>query len=115
VTADPQALDGVLLDMTMPEMSGATVFERLRTIRPDLPVVLMSGYHADEIDPALAAATSGFVQKPFTAADLARRMRVALERNGDGGVLAPSSAGSAADEPLRRALETPAQPRRDGI
>ena len=45
----PDAIDAVLLDMTMPEMSGADVFIRLREIRPDLPVVLMSGYHEDEL------------------------------------------------------------------
>jgi signal transduction histidine kinase/ActR/RegA family two-component response regulator len=76
--AAPNAIDAVLLDMTMPEMSGADVFIRMREVRPDLPVVLMSGYHEDELSEEVGAGISGFVQKPFTPADLASRMRVAL-------------------------------------
>ena len=34
---DPDAFDAILLDLTMPEMSGAEVFRRLREIRPELP------------------------------------------------------------------------------
>ena len=64
--------------MTMPEMSGADVLVRMREVRPDLPVVLMSGYHEDELSEEVGAGISGFVQKPFTPADLASRMRVAL-------------------------------------
>jgi signal transduction histidine kinase/ActR/RegA family two-component response regulator len=78
LVAAPDAIDAVLLDMTMPEMSGADVFVRIREIRPDLPVVLMSGYHEDELSEEVGAGISGFVQKPFTPADLASRMRVAL-------------------------------------
>jgi signal transduction histidine kinase/CheY-like chemotaxis protein len=84
LAAAPDAIDAVLLDMTMPEMSGADVFIRLREVRPDLPVVLMSGYHEDELSEEVGAGISGFVQKPFTPADLASRMRVALAgRSGD--------------------------------
>jgi signal transduction histidine kinase/CheY-like chemotaxis protein len=78
LAAAPDAIDAVLLDMTMPEMSGADVFLRMREIRSDLPVVLMSGYHEDELAEEVGAGISGFVQKPFTPADLASRMRVAL-------------------------------------
>jgi CheY-like chemotaxis protein len=80
VIADPDAVDAVLLDMTMPEMNGGEVFQKLHDLRTDLPVVLMSGYHEDELTSELGAGISGFVQKPFTPADLAKRMRVALDR-----------------------------------
>jgi CheY-like chemotaxis protein len=79
VSAKPAAYDAVLLDLTMPEISGPEVLARVREIRPDLPVVVMSGYHEDEASKTLGAKISGFVQKPFTPGDLARRMRVALE------------------------------------
>jgi signal transduction histidine kinase/ActR/RegA family two-component response regulator len=78
VAAAPGSVDAVLLDMTMPEMSGPDVFARLRVIKPSLPVVLMSGYHEDELSSEVGAGISGFVQKPFTPADLSSRMRVAL-------------------------------------
>ena len=95
IAAAPESIDAVLLDITMPEMSGPEVFARLSEIRPNLPVVLMSGYHEDELTSDVGAGISGFVQKPFTPADLARRMRVALagpasgvgaETTGHGGV-----------------------------
>ena len=79
VAADPTGVDVVLLDMTMPGMNGPEVLERLRAIRADLPVVLMSGYHEDELSTEIGSGISGFVQKPFTPADLATRIRAALE------------------------------------
>ena len=65
--------------MTMPEMNGPAVFERLKAMRADLPVVLMSGYHEDELAADIGSEISGFVQKPFTPADLGTRIRAALE------------------------------------
>jgi two-component system cell cycle sensor histidine kinase/response regulator CckA len=57
----------VLLDLTMPDLDGAEVLRRLRTIRPHLPVVLTSGYAHEEvfgrIDPD---SVSAFLHKPFT-------------------------------------------------
>jgi signal transduction histidine kinase/ActR/RegA family two-component response regulator len=90
VASAQERIDAVLLDMTMPEMSGADVFARLREMRPSLPVVLMSGYHEDELTTEVGAGISGFVQKPFTPADLASRMRVALASS------SPNVAGEAA-------------------
>jgi signal transduction histidine kinase/ActR/RegA family two-component response regulator len=78
IGAAPDAIDAVLLDMTMPELSGPEVFARIQVIRPDLPVVLMSGYHEDELAPEVGQGISGFIQKPFTPADLAARLRSAL-------------------------------------
>ena len=78
VADEPDAFDAILLDLTMPEMSGPDVFERLQELRPGMPVVMMSGYHEDELRAELDPRISGFIQKPFTPADLARRMRVAL-------------------------------------
>ena len=49
--ADPQRFAAVLSDETMPGMTGSQLTEKLLTIRPDIPVILMSG-HAG---PTLAA------------------------------------------------------------
>ena len=76
---EAETIDGILLDLTMPDVGGAQVFRAVRAIRPDVPVVLMSGYHEDEASAAFdGQGLAGFVQKPFTPADLSRRMRVAL-------------------------------------
>ncbi len=63
--------DLVLLDMVMPRIGGAQVFDRLRALRPDVPVLLMSGYSVDhESEALLARGAVGFLQKPFTVRDL---------------------------------------------
>jgi len=60
-------------DLRMPEMSGLKVLEKARTIRPDLPFVLMSA-HATADDQTLAKRLGcfGFLSKPFTPDDLNR-------------------------------------------
>ena len=69
----------VLLDMTMPLMSGEETFQHLKAIRPDLPVILCSGYHEVEYAERFAGkGLAGFIQKPFTAAYLAERIKTTL-------------------------------------
>jgi PAS domain S-box-containing protein len=78
-----QAVDLVLLDMTMPLMSGEETFQHLKTIRPDLPVILCSGYHEVEYAERFAGkGLAGFIQKPFTAAYLAERIKTTLTHVG---------------------------------
>lgn len=66
----------VLLDLTMPGLSGIDVLQRIRqdeavNQRPALPVCLMSGYTAHDVSGEVGSlVTSGFLQKPFTLADL---------------------------------------------
>jgi len=71
----------VVLDLTMPGMDGAATFRALRKVRPDLTVILSSGY--DESDVASrfhGERFAGFIKKPYTAAALAHKVSVvALE------------------------------------
>jgi len=70
----------VLLDRTMPELSGEAAFAELRSIRPDAPIVLVSGYTEEIARQAFAGkGLAGFVQKPFLPATLVRAVRTALE------------------------------------
>jgi PAS domain S-box-containing protein len=67
----PDVIDCVLLDLTMPEMGGGEVFEALRRIRPQLRVVLSSGYGQTEAFRMFGpGAPAGFVQKPFSRSQL---------------------------------------------
>jgi PAS domain S-box-containing protein len=69
----------VLLDRTMPELSGEAVFEELRRIRPDTRIVLLSGYTEESAREAFAGkGLAGFVHKPFQPATLVRIVRTAL-------------------------------------
>ena len=69
----------VLLDMTMPKMSGKDALHEMRRIRPDVKVVLCSGYGEQDATSHFATRDlAGFVQKPFGLADLSYVVRHAL-------------------------------------
>ena len=75
----PQDFAAVVLDLTMPVMSGEEVLGHMRQIRPDVPVLLSSGFSEEEAlsrfrDKGLA----GFLQKPYTATALARKIKQAV-------------------------------------
>ena len=66
-------LAAVLLDMTMPEMTGEEVFEQLRELAPDLPVILSSGFDRLESARRLTAQNQAmFLRKPYSLKDLAK-------------------------------------------
>jgi PAS domain S-box-containing protein len=70
----------VLLDMTMPVMSGKEAFRQIREIRPDVPVVISTGYsELVAIEQFGAGATIGFVQKPYTVSKLNEKIKAAIE------------------------------------
>jgi signal transduction histidine kinase/CheY-like chemotaxis protein len=74
-----RAIDAVVLDLTMPRMGGLEAAGALRGLRPDLPIVLMSGFSVLEVTQLSAGlGISGFVQKPFNASDLLAAVRHAL-------------------------------------
>ena len=88
---DPGRIAAVLLDMTMPDLSGEEVFDQLRRVRPGVPVILSSGYNEQDAihrftvgngadRPADARALAGFIQKPYLPGDLVARVRAALGR-----------------------------------
>ncbi|HSK90384.1 MAG TPA: response regulator [Euzebyales bacterium] len=65
----------VLLDLTMPWMNGWEVADRMQQARPDLPILMMSGYAHPEIPaPYAHVRLAGFVEKPFRPRDLVRRV-----------------------------------------
>jgi PAS domain S-box-containing protein len=72
----------VLLDVSMPRMGGSEALRQIRERRPELPVVLMSGYTEQEVTSKLldnSAGAVGFLQKPFLPEDLARVLRHASQ------------------------------------
>ena len=69
----------VILDLTMPSMSGEETFRQLRTIRSNVRVILSSGYNEVEaVKRFTGKSLTGFIQKPYTATQLAQKVRDAL-------------------------------------
>ncbi|MGE5339385.1 MAG: PAS domain-containing protein [Gemmatimonadota bacterium] len=77
--AEPLRFDAVLSDEAMPGMTGSELAAEIRRIRPDIPIVLMSGYATAEL--AARARATGVVEvlaKPLVSRDVARSLANAL-------------------------------------
>lgn len=71
--AHHREIDLVMLDLIMPRLSGLETFRELKKIRPDVRVLLISGYSEHHvIDQMRAEGVLGFVNKPFEIETLAR-------------------------------------------
>jgi CheY-like chemotaxis protein len=80
IAAGPEVFRFVLLDMTMPILSGEDTFREIRRLQPALPIILMSGYPEQEVLDRLAGQVlAAFLQKPFTRNQLTEVARRALE------------------------------------
>jgi two-component system cell cycle sensor histidine kinase/response regulator CckA len=80
VTANPDKVQLVVTDMTMPQLTGASLAEKLLAVLPQLPIILCTGY-SDQITPekAFAIGIRGYMNKPTLLTDLARKIRDLLD------------------------------------
>ncbi len=71
-----------LLDITMPNMSGPELFDRLLAVYPKIAVLFMSGYRPAQIaDLAPKASTVHFIAKPFLPRDLVKKVNAILDND----------------------------------
>jgi PAS domain S-box-containing protein len=81
--AEPDRFAAVLLDLSMPRCDGMETLHEIRRIRPDTPVLLISGHGSGELlDQFATERLAGIVQKPFTAAALHEALQHALAHSG---------------------------------
>jgi DNA-binding NarL/FixJ family response regulator len=67
--------------MMMLDMDGGEVFKRLRKIKPDVKVIVCSGFSKDgQASSVIADGAAGYLQKPFSLEDLVKALRYALDR-----------------------------------
>jgi YesN/AraC family two-component response regulator len=72
-------LDLLISDVVMPEMSGEEMIGRVHELRPDLPVLFISGYDRSTLARRkYSAASEHFLQKPFDSEDLFAAVREAM-------------------------------------
>jgi len=80
----PQAFDVVITDMTMPNMTGEELSKKIMTIRPDIPVILCTGF-SQRISEKRAknSGISAFIMKPFLADEMTRTIRQVVDKEKD--------------------------------
>ena len=83
-TADPHGFDLIVTDQTMPELTGSRLTEKILKIRPDLPVILTTGY-SDTINKQQARqlGVRAFFHKPVVMEKLAAAIREILDNSND--------------------------------
>ena len=95
----PQQFDLLITDQTMPRMSGLQLAQQIHALRPDLPIILCTGF-SEAVSPESAsrAGVGRVLAKPVSRKDLARAIREVLddppaERTGAAGGASPSQEG----------------------
>src|SRR5207302_10543173 len=77
--AEPGRYDLVLTDEAMPELSGVELAREIRRLRPELPIVLMSGYSGAQLaERARAVGVAELLHKPLVRRDIAEALARAL-------------------------------------
>lgn len=79
VREEGEQIDCVILDLTMPGMNGATTYAQMRTLKPDLRVIVTSGH---DVEDALQQFPTGsvfeYIQKPYSMYELHNRLQELL-------------------------------------
>jgi len=75
---DATAARLVMLDLSMPKMSGREVYRHIRKERPELPILLCSGYDAGALETLELTGPTEFLQKPYDLKSLTAALKVLL-------------------------------------
>ncbi len=77
----PQAFDLLVTDFAMPEMTGGELISRIKQLRSDIPIILISGFNDEVItaDQSRRLGVTECVRKPFSSTQLAHATRRALD------------------------------------
>ena len=79
--AKPDAFDLVITDMTMPNMTGDELAKKLMTIRPDIPVMLCTGFSTRITkEEAEQKGIKAFLMKPIVRSEMAEAIRELLDK-----------------------------------
>ena len=77
---DPSQFDLVITDQTMPDITGVELAKETLALRPDMPIILCTGFsHLVDEEAAKAAGIRAFAMKPLTKREMARTIRKVLD------------------------------------
>ena len=77
----PHQFDLVITDQTMPGMTGLELAKELRVIRPELPIILCTGFtNQVDAESSKQAGIHAFVMKPLTKKEIAKTIREVLDK-----------------------------------
>ena len=81
----PSAVDLVITDMSMPNMDGRELSEKVLSLRPEIPILLCTGFHETFTEKdAIEMGIHQYLHKPVPIKDLALAIRNALDKKGPG-------------------------------
>ena len=81
---DPNTFDLVITDRFMPHIAGEDLGQAMMIVRPDIPIILSTGYSDfNSIERAKALGFRGFIAKPFTMREAAEIVRSVLDKKSD--------------------------------
>jgi two-component system cell cycle sensor histidine kinase/response regulator CckA len=76
---NPDNIDLVILDITMPHMGGEETYSEMRKIRPNVRVLISSGYNEEEATAKFSGkGLAGFIQKPYRLTELIEKLNALL-------------------------------------
>ena len=80
VRSEPDRFDLIITDMTMPQMTGDKLAKEILSIRPDMPIILCTGF-SEKIDDKKAQALGirKYIEKPLSSSDLSIAIRKVLD------------------------------------
>jgi PAS domain S-box-containing protein len=80
--SDPEYFDLIITDMTMPGITGAKLVKSIRNIRPDIPVIICTGYSENiNEEKATNMGINAFILKPLVTRELACKIRMVLDEH----------------------------------
>jgi len=79
VRADPESFDLIITDLTMPNMTGIQLAEKILSLCPEIPIVMCSGFGEQKnIEKAKASGIREYLMKPIIKSELAKTIRRVL-------------------------------------
>ncbi len=74
-----EIVDIVIIDIVMPDLGGAEVVEAIKKIKPDVIIMLSSGYGRDSKTHEIMRSCRGFIQKPFSMKELSETINAVMD------------------------------------